>query len=457
MVDKKNEISSNLNQFIENIESIHSTIPMFMVILSEIRKKSVDSYSDYLKENGELIKENKNLKRYKLATKFSRKADIIEKRSIRAKKSLSLIPKNFVVSLVSEYDSFLGNLLKSFYRKKPELLNSIERKISYTELVCFESIDNARDHILEKEVESVLRKSHTEHFDIMEKKFSINLRKNLKIWSDFIELTERRNLFVHCNGIVTSQYLSVCSQNNVNIKSKKAGQKLVASADYIENSFRILNEIAIKLTHVLWRKVFPDERKSADDALISLSYDLLQQKRYSLVINVLDLFINTIKKFHDDTMKRFLIINLSIAYKLSGDKKSSDKELSKYDWSSCDYLLKLAHSVLLEDYDKSANFMRKVIATKDLSEDAFLHWPLFEDFRKEDQFKEIFLESFGKEAFEIDNEKVEEIESNDSVDDINDEFSPKKKNLKNYKEEAESAIKNVDLQASVKVVESITH
>lgn len=456
-MDKKNEISSNLNQFIENIESIHSTIPMFMVILSEIRKKSVDSYSDYLKENGELIKENKNLKRYKLATKFSRKADIIEKRSIRAKKSLSLIPKNFVVSLVSEYDSFLGNLLKSFYRKKPELLNSIERKISYTELVCFESIDNARDHILEKEVESVLRKSHTEHFDIMEKKFSINLRKNLKIWSDFIELTERRNLFVHCNGIVTSQYLSVCSQNNVNIKSKKAGQKLVASADYIENSFRILNEIAIKLTHVLWRKVFPDERKSADDALISLSYDLLQQKRYSLVINVLDLFINTIKKFHDDTMKRFLIINLSIAYKLSGDKKSSDKELSKYDWSSCDYLLKLAHSVLLEDYDKSANFMRKVIATKDLSEDAFLHWPLFEDFRKEDQFKEIFLESFGKEAFEIDNEKVEEIESNDSVDDINDEFSPKKKNLKNYKEEAESAIKNVDLQASVKVVESITH
>jgi hypothetical protein len=72
------------------------------------------------------------------------------------------------------------------------------------------SIEEAKLQLVDKEVEVVLRASHTEQFEWFEKNLSVKLRSGLEIWPTFIELTERRNLFAHGDGVVTQQYLSVC-------------------------------------------------------------------------------------------------------------------------------------------------------------------------------------------------------------------------------------------------------
>lgn len=96
---------------------------------------------------------------------------------------------------------------------KPELLSSSEKNLSFKDLVGLGSIDAAREFIIEKEIKSVIRLSHSDQIAWLEKKLSIPLTKELKIWPAFIELCERRNIFTHTNGVVSSQYCRVCREH----------------------------------------------------------------------------------------------------------------------------------------------------------------------------------------------------------------------------------------------------
>lgn len=418
---KNHELVITLDRFIENIESIHGTFPLFMDNLNATRKKASDEYLTYMEKYGTLLEDTGDRKRFGLDRKHFLGAKRLRIRAERAKQSLNLIPRNFVVSLVSEYDSFLGNLLKVFFIKKPELLQGVERQISYSDLVNYKSIEDAREYILEKEIESVLRKSHTEHFEILEKKFNIDLRKGLDIWPTFVEITERRNLFVHCDGIISSQYLQNCSKQKCIVDDVKLGDKLDAPIEYIQQTFQILNELSIKLSHVLWRKVLPEERDIADTALINLSFELLHQERYDLVSNVLDLFVNTINKFHDETTKRILVINLALSYKLANKREKCNQELKRYDWSAISYDFKIAHASLTEQYDKASEYMEKLIATGDMGEIQFLEWPIFKEFRESEYFVPAFKKCFGKDPFEDKSLEVNEIDDQDNVPEFSSE------------------------------------
>ncbi|HCC8518756.1 TPA: hypothetical protein L4O18_003836, partial [Enterobacter kobei] len=154
--------------------------------------------------------------------------------------------------------------------------------------------------------------------------FSIPLTKGLTILTSFIEITERRNLFVHCNGVVSSQYMKICTENNCNIGDTKLGTALFASNTYIFNAIAIISELVIKLTHVLWLNLFKSQEDSlpAYNSLIQLSYELLKKEKYDLCISVLPLFSETKSKSLDEITRRYLVINLAIAYKFSNEEKN---------------------------------------------------------------------------------------------------------------------------------------
>jgi hypothetical protein len=128
---------------------------------------------------------------------------------------INSVPRLFIVGLISAYDAFLSRLIRAILVTKPEILSSSEKNISFKELVAIGSVEAARDVVIEKEVESVIRCSHAEQIEWLEKKLNMTLRKDLKIWSDFIELCERRNLFTHTDGVVSSQYLKTCANHRL--------------------------------------------------------------------------------------------------------------------------------------------------------------------------------------------------------------------------------------------------
>ncbi|RRS32735.1 MAG: hypothetical protein P794_00675 [Epsilonproteobacteria bacterium (ex Lamellibrachia satsuma)] len=278
------------------------------------------------------------------------------------------------------------------------MINDSERELKFKDLVKFKSIEEASEFLLEKEIESLLRNSHSEQFKWMEKKFNIPLTKNLTIWSDFIEITERRNLFVHNNGIVSRQYIKVCEDNGVKISEIKVGDTLKVKPKYLANAYLVFYEIGFKLLQVLWRKLFPNELENADTSLINTTYDLLAHKRYKLAQTLLDFSCDILKKYHSDVNRRIMIINRALAYKLDKNIEKCDSILKKDDWSATRLDFQLAVAVLKNNDKEVYRLMKEVGSkSKDLPEHTYLEWPLFEEYREKEDFLNMYKEIFGKE------------------------------------------------------------
>ena len=146
--------------------------------------------------------------------------------------------RHFVISLVSQYDSFLGRIMRFIFAVRPDLLNVLEKPLKYSDLVQFADINAAKEYVIEKEVETVIRKSHTEQFAWLTEKLKAPFNKGLQSWPTFVEVTERRNLFVHCDGRVSSQYLQICADHKCAIEpGLSVGDRLEASHNYFENAY----------------------------------------------------------------------------------------------------------------------------------------------------------------------------------------------------------------------------
>lgn len=81
-----------------------------------------------------------------------------------------------LIGLVGSYDAFLGKLLRVVFLRHQELILTSEKNIKFSELSEFESIEAVRNALIDREIESMLRDSHQEHFDWMEKKLKITLK-----------------------------------------------------------------------------------------------------------------------------------------------------------------------------------------------------------------------------------------------------------------------------------------
>lgn len=300
------------------------------------------------------------------------------------------------MALVSQYDNFLGLLIETILLSRPEILNGSEKTLSFSELVAFDSIEAAREHIIEKEVESVLRENHAEQFDWLERKFKTPLREGLSIWPSFIEVTERRNLFVHTGGQISGQYLKVCQTHKVDCGDISKGGYLGVSTEYFEQAHEIVFEVGVKLAHVLWRKMKPDDREKADRNLLRISYDLLCQEKNRQAIAILDFATDVLKKLFSAEYKLSFVVNRAQAYKWSGDNDHALQILDNEDFSAVHDKYRLAEAVLRENYKKAFKLVRSIGAHGEIDLAAYREWPLFREFRKQKELETVIREIFSE-------------------------------------------------------------
>jgi len=405
------ELHKIVDNYLHKLMALHEVIPYQMLMATSVAHNSAKKHKEFLDEKAEKIEEDDDSTSYKLDFKDVRRSSRLGLRSDRAKTVLELLPRNFVVSYVSEYDSYLGQLITQILNFKPEIIDSKDKNISLSDLVSLGSVEAAREQIIAKEVESLLRSSHSDQFAWMENTFSIPLTKGLGSWPTFIELTERRNLFVHCDGVVSDQYIKVCKSHKVKVDGVSTGDTLKAEKKYIKQSYETLYEIGLKLSQVLWRKLSPDDLSKAEASLSHFIYELLIEEHYKLAKNLLDFACCTLKKWSTEGDRLVYVVNRSLAYKFSGDDKKCQEILSSQDWSACGDNYNLCVAVLSDEYEKAKKLMIRIGDSGSISEPDYIEWPCFKEFRESKEFLEGFEEVFGyppTSIEQIDNEVVEE-------------------------------------------------
>ena len=389
-------IAKAVDKYIQHIESLNDSLPMSLAIVSVARKTAIEKFFTFVKEKNIAEKKTGNMVSYQVKmedlTKFTRLKQRVDK-IILSEKNVS---ESFFVSMISHFDAYISNLIRALFMIKPEVLNSTDKILTYPQLLQFNNVEDARNYIVEKEIETVMRESHVEQFNWLEKKFSIKLRVDLPSWTKFIEMTERRNLYVHCDGKVSSQYLHVCQENGVEYdKEIKIGDRLEIDAKYFQNAYRVLFELGVKLANVFWRKFIPGDIEKADTHLNGICYDLISFEEYNLAANLLD-FATEILKSHKDSDKRVLVVNRAQAYKWLGNAEKSIEILDKEDWSACNDQFRLANAVLKDNYAEVFNIMEAMGKDEEMRI-AYKEWPLFKEFRENPDFIEKYKNIFGEE------------------------------------------------------------
>jgi hypothetical protein len=403
-------LNDNLHRFLRHLDSIKDTLPMTMLLLDPYQKKATEKFQNFLKNNVNEFEDEDGEKSISIKYEESKIFETLSKNFEISELASKIIPESLFVSLISQYDAFLNKLLRELFKIRPEYINQSEKELTFSELVKFESIEDAKEYIIEKEIESILRKNHIEQFDYLEKKINIPLRKNLPVWSTFIEITQRRNLFVHCDGIVSSQYLKVCKDNNCEIGEAKLNERLGTKIEYFISAYKCLYELATKLTHTIWRKLLPDDIKNADRSLNDTCFDLLSSEHFKLADILLEFGCNQ-KNHFNDSLKNVFVINQSLSKYLQNEKEKAKLIIGSKDWSANSDDFKLAHLVLTEDFENCYKLMSKIGKNGEVDKENYKTWPLFSELRKESKFKETYKIIFEEEytVLEIPKRPVQEL------------------------------------------------
>jgi hypothetical protein len=387
----KPSITKALEAFLCEVDALADTLPLVMPLVTTSATQITEEFGKFLRERCEKTETHKFSVPPDEYTEFLN----LQRRLQRNRRAIQIIPRSFFTSLISHYDAFIGSLLRAIFYMTPEVLNSSEHHLTFKELTSFESIDAARESVVEKQVEALLRDSHADQFKWMESRFGLPLTKDLSPWPTFIEVTERRNLFVHCNGVVSAQYLAVCKRHGVDCAKIKIGSELQVSSKYFKLAYATVLEIGIKLAHVLWRRLKPEEMEEADGSMNNVCLDLIRDEKYGVAQTLLD-FAVSYKKFGSETSRKILLLNQAQAYKWAGQEKKTKEILASEDWQAANEKFQLGAAVLSDDFGAASEIMRHIGSSSSPSKSEYREWPMFKVFRLSPEFAEAYKDVFGE-------------------------------------------------------------
>ncbi len=386
-------------RFVERVESLRVTLPLIIKFISDTTEEAQDNFTKFIELNDIKAETKDGQKTYLCPTDLLAEYERLERELRDAKLSGSLVPESLLVALVGQYDAFLGRLIHVIFHVKSELLSSSDRQMTFSDLSKFESIDDAKKLIVEKEIESVLRNSHLDQIKWLEKKLDMTLRTDLKIFPYFIEVTERRNLLVHADGVVSSQYISVCKSNGVKFDEDfEHCKRLSVSLSYFDNACNCIFEMGVKLAHVIWRKLQPTDLERADLNLNEIGHNLISLLNYDLALTLFNFATEILKNHPSEHLLTLMKINKAQALKWSGKEGECRSVINKIDWSAKALKFQLAKSVLEENYEEAAQIMRSIGKRGEVTKKDYRIRPIFQKFRLSEFFlsayEEIYQEKF---------------------------------------------------------------
>lgn len=393
------EVVGNLDSFIENINCLRETYDFNKGMLNQQLQSATKSYETFIApfsssdENGnfQLDVPIEKIKEYKK----------ICKRKCRAEKAFQLIPPSYIVTLVSLYDTFLAGFVRCIYSLRESLILESNISFSFRDIAEYGSIKEVKKNVIDNTIDKLFRDSHTEQIDWIEKAMDVKTLKQFSGWASFVELTERRNLFVHSDGMVSAQYLKECKKCNYNTDGIEIGSKLFADDSYFEDSYKLLYEMSVMMTQILLNKLYIGTYTSdtgvRDKILIGNIYELISEKLYDVAINV-SMFARDGKSFKRNNKDRtYIELNLAQAYKWSGQNDKCLAVLRDLDTSAMNYDLQIPKKVLEGNYDEVYMMMKSLGSGSDiLTKEAYREWPIFKEIRKQENFKIVFEKIFAE-------------------------------------------------------------
>ncbi|HVZ93348.1 MAG TPA: hypothetical protein VG797_02450 [Phycisphaerales bacterium] len=289
---------------------------------------------------------------------------------------------------VSLLDALFADLLQLYFVKYPSSLDGEEHKISFSEICSLGSIDAARELVLHRKIESILRRSCRKQIEYFTARLKIDLSDLVPYLSILDETVQRRHVWVHNGGRVNKLYLA-----NVDEKYSKQfaeGETLPVDAQYLRRAIDRVNLAGVVISQQCWRKWLPSETRFADSALADNVFDTLCDKRY-VAAQYLGKYACRVVASSDES-RRNTILNYAQAFRWAGKPERAKSIVLEHDWSSCNMRYRIAAMVLSDEVSEAIKILPLAIAAGELSVHHLREWPIFQSFREDARVKVIIDE-----------------------------------------------------------------
>lgn len=397
-------IMGSQNSFLNDLECIGEMVELVLPVLKnrdqerDLRIKEISEEVETERGKGRRLKSVSDVKEFFGHIQKMRRGDRMFRQGV-------------VTSVVSKFDEFIIDVLKASYRQNSGWLKNPEKKISYKELLEITSLESLKDEIIAKEIDCLMRDSHFSQITFIDGKLKLGIENDFPGWKDFLEITERRNLFVHTGGTVSPQYIENCTKWGVSLDKKiKEGEPISASDTYIKEMIDCFYELSVRIAHAAVRRMFPGSLAEVDSAINNRSVDLLAEERWDLAERIFTFALNIPDSMiSSDEMKYYFLLNRCIARKFSG--KNFRDDLHSINWSPFHPKYHFAVAVLEDRFEDAEKLMRSQAVRDEVAEEHFMDWPLFRDFRKtkffQSAYKDIFGKDFNQQLFDEASKQIE--------------------------------------------------
>lgn len=405
------KISDIVDEYIQCINSIRETLRNSLPLLQKLDIRAKNSLKNFINKYDK--EELKNIpptqiKELKTIIRTAERADL----------AVILFPQSMLVSLVSQYDNLIGQLVRFIYDINPNLLNESNSQISYKELFTYHDIDTIRNNIIQGKIETILRKSHEEQIDDLQKLSGVKNLKGVSFWKEFIEITQRRNLLVHCKGCVSEQYIKECKNVGIALLPSK-GEILSVDENYFNRAYFVFYTMGVLLSQVLTRHLLEKEKlvEEIDTVLTNIIYETLEDGEYDLTIELSNFALGKDTEHACRLDEVYFVLNFAQAYKWQGNQQKCNEILSNFDFSAMTPDILVAKFALEDDIQEVVKQMKKVgDDSKIMTKAAYASWVIFKDMRERKEFGETYKEIFKEDLIQNiltpeENKVVQELES----------------------------------------------
>ncbi|HLJ91485.1 MAG TPA: hypothetical protein VKZ53_32095 [Candidatus Angelobacter sp.] len=273
-----------------------------------------------------------------------------------AQSSHRVLPANMLLALVGAYDAYLAALASAFLTVAFEAAGS-------------DVSGHSREDSVQAAIGRLLLCGPDGRLLWFENELGIELRADLAVSGQFLEVFEKRQL------LFTGQVIEITPENFAEAHDE-------------------IYETGIKLGHLLWRKLLPEQTAKANASFQDLAFNLIQAQQLKLASNLLSFANTVLRKYADENNRLVFLVNGALAAYLGKNKEECARMLGQEDWSAKHDIFRLPHLVLTEQFAEAAAVMRRIGKDSRPTRGEYLRWPLFAEFRKSAEFGAAFKDLF---------------------------------------------------------------
>lgn len=204
---------------------------------------------------------------------------------------------------------------------------------------------------------------------------------------ELTEITNRRNVIVHKNGVIDENYMKYVDEECRPAEADK-GKMIVVSTKYLMRAFYVFTVIAFTLSQACWRQWQPNKSKNkANETVERFIYRNLRKERYELVVDL----VKIAKNFELPWQKKqVVIVNHAIALRELGNHSGVLEVVAPLSAKKRDWRINIGLAILREDYEKARLLIIRAAKENKLSE-VSRYWPVFKPIVNEMWFQNIFV------------------------------------------------------------------